>query len=145
MEIVKNKFRLNFDVDFLNGPIIKSIIIFAVPLFISNIFQQMYNMVDTMIVGYYIGDNALAAIGSTAAIHELLIGFGFGIGNGLSIVTARCYGSGDMQLLKKSVAGSMVVGGISSVAITLIGSIMLYPLMTLHMLVFQVCYTLLGK
>ena len=130
MDILKNKNRLNFDVDFLSGPIVKSIIVFAVPLFISNIFQQMYNMVDTMIVGYYLGDNALAAIGSTAAIHELLIGFGFGIGNGLAVVTARCFGSGDMQLLKKSVAGSIVVGAVSSVAITVAGSMMLHPLMT---------------
>ena len=125
MDISKNKSRSGFEVDFLNGPIIKSIIVFAIPLFISNIFQQMYNMVDTMIVGYYLGDNALAAIGSTAAIHELLIGFGFGIGNGLAVVTARCFGSGDMQQLKKSVAGSVVVGVISSIAITL--SLLLTP------------------
>ena len=89
MDISKNKSRFSFEVDFLNGPIIKSIIIFAIPLFVSNIFQNMYNMVDTMIVGYYLGDNALAAIGSTAAIHELLIGFGFGIGNGLAVVTIK--------------------------------------------------------
>lgn len=130
MDISKNKSRFSFEVDFLNGPIIKSIIIFAIPLFVSNIFQNMYNMVDTMIVGYYLGDNALAAIGSTAAIHELLIGFGFGIGNGLAVVTARCFGSGNVRLLKKSVAGSIVVGAVSSVAITVAGSMMLHPLMT---------------
>lgn len=130
MDISKNKNRFNFDVDFLSGPIVKSIIVFAVPLFISNIFQQMYNMVDTMIVGYYLGDNALAAIGSTAAIHELLIGFGFGIGNGLAIVTARWFGSGNMQQLKKSVAGSVVVGVISSIAITIIGCLALHPLLS---------------
>ena len=128
---ISKKSGLNFDVDFLNGPIVKSIIVFAIPLLISNIFQQMYNMVDTMIVGYYLGDNALAAIGSTAAINELLIGFGFGIGNGLAVVTARCFGSGDMRLLKKSVAGSVIIGGISSAVITVIGCRMLYPLMTI--------------
>ena len=130
MNISKHKSGYNFDVDFLNGPIVKSIIVFAIPLFISNIFQQMYNMVDTMIVGYYLGDNALAAIGSTAAIHELLIGFGFGIGNGLAVVTARSFGSGDMKILKKSVAGSIVVGIISSIVITIAGSLMLHPLLT---------------
>lgn len=130
MEKVKRKSLLNADVDFLNGPIIKSLIIFAIPLFISNIFQQMYNMVDTMIVGYYLGDNALAAIGSTASIHELLIGFGFGIGNGLAVVTARSFGSGDEKLLKKSVAGSIVIGTASSAIITVVGCLMLYPLMS---------------
>lgn len=130
MELTHKKSIFNANVDFLNGPIIKSLVIFAIPLFISNIFQQMYNMVDTMIVGYYLGDNALAAIGSTASIHELLIGFGFGIGNGLAVVAARSFGSKDEKLLKKSVAGSIVIGVVSSAVITVAGSLMLYPLMT---------------
>jgi len=115
--------------DLLNGPIFKSLIIFAIPLFISNVFQQLYNMADTMIVGYFLGDNALASIGATAAINELLIGFGLGIGNGLAVVTARSFGSGDEKMLKKSVAGSIVIGVISSIVITLLGSIILLPLL----------------
>ena len=55
-------------------------------------FQQLYNTVDTMIVGNVLGDTALAAIGSCGAIYELLVGFGLGIGNGLAIVAARAYG-----------------------------------------------------
>ena len=115
--------------ELLNGPIFKSLIIFAIPLFISNVFQQLYNMADTMIVGYFLGDNALASIGATAAINELLIGFGLGIGNGLAVVTARSFGSGDEKMLKKSVAGSIVIGVISSIVITLLGSIILLPLL----------------
>lgn len=129
MDKTYRKPLFNIDVDLLNGPIFKSLIIFAVPLFISNVFQQLYNMADTMIVGYYLGDAALAAIGSTAAINELLIGFGLGIGNGLAVVTARSFGSGDKQMLKKSVAGSVVIGVLSSFVITVVGSIILLPLL----------------
>jgi putative MATE family efflux protein len=122
---------LTADVDLLHGSIFQSLLIFSIPLLISNIFQQLYNTVDTMIVGHYLGDNSLAAIGSCGAIYELLVGFALGIGNGLSIVTARSFGSGDEQLLKKSVASSLIIGVISSIAITVIGSLLLYPLLRL--------------
>lgn len=129
MENVRKKSLLRADVDLLHGPIFKSLVIFAIPLLISNIFQQLYNTVDTMIVGNYLGDSSLAAIGSCASIYELLVGFALGIGNGLSIVTARSFGSGDKTLLKKSVASSLVIGIISSIVITIIGIIILYPLL----------------
>lgn len=123
----KKSFQSN--VDFLQGPIFKSLIIFAIPLFISNVFQQLYNTVDTMIVGNYLGDSSLAAIGSCNSIYDLLVGFALGIGNGLSIVTARCFGAGDREFLKKSVASSIVIGVFSSLILSVLGCIGLYPLL----------------
>ena len=66
---------LKANVDFLNGPILKGLIAFAIPVLISNLFQQLYNTVDTMIVGHYLGDSSLAAIGSCTSIYDLLVGF----------------------------------------------------------------------
>lgn len=129
MDISNKKSLFNTNVDLLNGPIFKALVIFAIPLFISSIFQQLYNTVDTMVVGNYLGDASLAAIGSTTAIFDLLVGFALGIGNGLTIVTGRSFGSKDINLLKKSVASSIVVGVIISIIITVIGSIILYPLL----------------
>ena len=129
MEQTQKKSILQVNVDLLNGPIFKSLVIFMIPLLISNIFQQLYNTVDTMIVGNYLGDVSLAAIGASTSIYELLVGFALGIGNGMAIVTARSFGSGDETLLKKSVASSLVIGIISSIVITLIGSLMLHPLL----------------
>ena len=94
MDSTKRK-SFNANVDLIHGPIFKSLIIFALPLFISNIFQQLYNTVDTMIVGNFLGDASLAAIGSCTSIYDLLVGFALGIGNGLAIVTARSFGSKD--------------------------------------------------
>ena len=96
---------LSLNVDLLKGRILRSLIIFAIPLFISSIFQQLYNTVDVMIVGNYLGDTSLAAIGASAAVYELLVGFSLGVGNGLSIVTARSFGSNNEEEVKKSVAG----------------------------------------
>ena len=125
----KNFFNQN--VDLMNGPIFKSLFIFMLPIFVSNLFQQLYNTVDTMIVGNVLGDTALAAIGSCGSIYELLVGFGIGIGNGLAIVAARSYGAQDEDLLKKTVAGSLVIGLLSSLCITLAGLVGLHPLLVL--------------
>ena len=121
----------NRNVDLMNGPIFKSLLIFMLPILVSCLFQQLYNTVDTMIVGNVLGDTALAAIGSCGSIYELLVGFGIGIGNGLAIVAARAYGAGDDDQLKQTVAGSIVIGIIASAVITLAGAAGLHPLLEL--------------
>lgn len=122
---------INLKTDLIKGNILKSLIIFSIPILISNIFQQLYNTMDTMIVGNYLGDTSLAAIGACAAIYDLLVGFALGIGNGLSIVTARSYGSNDEKLMKKSVAASIVIGVFITVLIMIISALFLYPLLEL--------------
>ena len=121
----------NRNVDLMNGPIFKSLFVFMLPILVSCLFQQLYNTVDTMIVGNVLGDTALAAIGACGAIYELLVGFGIGIGNGLAIVAARAYGAGDEDQLKQTVAGSIVIGIIASAVITLAGAAGLHPLLEL--------------
>ncbi len=127
--VIMNQKLKTQNVDMLDGPIFKSLVLFALPILGSNIFQQLYNTVDTMIVGNCLGDMSLAAIGVCTPIYDLLVGFALGIGNGLAIVTARSYGSGDMQRLKRSVAASVVIGAGTSLTLTLIGIKFLHPLL----------------
>lgn len=96
--------------DLVNGPVLSELLLFALPLFISFLFQQLYNTVDTVIVGNYLGEMSLAAIGASMAVYQLLIGFSFGFSGGFGIVVARAFGSDDEELLKKSVAGSIIIG-----------------------------------
>ncbi len=117
---------LSLKVDLVKDNILKSLILFAIPIFIANVFQQLYNMMDTMIVGNFLGDTSLAAIGASTVIYELLIGFALGVGNGLSIVVARSYGSKDEELLKRSVAGSIVIGLILTIVIMIFSQFCLY-------------------
>ena len=84
---------------------------------------------DTFIVGKFLGAHSLAAIGSVNSVFDLLNGFALGLGNGLAIVTARAFGSRDEILLKRSVAGSIVIGIISSILITLLAYLGIKPLM----------------
>ena len=127
----QKKSVFNMNVDLMHGPILKSLLLFMLPILISNLFQQLYNTVDTMIVGNVLGDTALAAIGSCGSIYELLVGFGIGIGNGLAIVAARSYGAQDEDLLKRTVVGSVVIGLIASLVITAAGFFGLHALLQL--------------
>lgn len=122
---------LNIKTDLLKGNILKSLLIFAIPLFISNLFQQLYNTADTMIVGHFLGDTSLAAIGACSAVYELLVGFALGIGNGMSMVVARSFGAGDERLLKRAVAGALVIGAVVTVIVMIISGMFLYPLLEL--------------
>ncbi len=119
----------HFQVDLLKDNILKAIILFAIPILISNIFQQFYNTMDTMIVGNVLGDTSLAAIGACGAVYELLVGFALGVGNGLSIVVARNYGAKNEKLLKKSVAGAIIIGILLTIIIMIISQLGLYPLL----------------
>lgn len=120
-----------FKTDLLHGNILKSLILFAIPIFISNLFQQLYNTVDIMVVGNYLGDESLAAIGASSVVYELIVGFALGIGIGLSIVVARNFGSNDEEALKRSVAGSLVVGVFITIGTMIIAQIFLKPLLLL--------------
>ena len=121
----------NLSIDLTKDKILKSLILFAIPIFISNIFQQLYNTADTMIIGNVLGDSSLAAIGACTAVYDLLVGFALGVGNGLSIVVARSYGSKDEVLLKRSVAVAIVIGIFLTLSIMIISQLGLYPLLQL--------------
>lgn len=132
-KLIKEKVRriLNNGIDLTKDNILKTILSFAAPIFISNIFQQFYNTMDTVIVGHYLGESSLAAIGAAGAIYELLTGFSIGVGNGLSLVTARCFGAKNKDMLKKSVAGSLVIGMAMTMVIVLLSQFGMYPLLRL--------------
>ncbi|MBR3645747.1 MAG: MATE family efflux transporter [Lachnospiraceae bacterium] len=118
-------------VDLINGPIFKSLLLFAMPFFISNMFQQFYNTADTMIVGHLLGEESLAAIGACTPIYDLLIGFALGFGNGFSIVTARFFGARNKDDFSKAVSGSLVAGLIITLITTITAQLSVYPLLKL--------------
>ncbi len=112
------------NVDFLNGPILRTVVAFSLPLLFSYLFQTLYNTVDTMIVGYALGESSLAAIGAASPIYELLIGFAVGVGSGLSLVVGRAFGRGDEEGLKKAVATASVIALFIAVIMTLIACLL---------------------
>lgn len=94
--------------DLLHGPIAKSLFLFALPILTGNLFQQFYNMVDSMIVGRFVGENALAAVGASYALTTVFISVAVGGGIGASVLTSRYLGAGDFENLRLSVHTSLV-------------------------------------
>ena len=85
--------------DLTNGSPVKLILGFALPLLLGMLFQQFYSMVDTIIVGKFLGAKALAAVGSTGSINFMIVGFCMGVCNGFAIPVAQMFGAGDRKAL----------------------------------------------
>ena len=102
------------------GNPLKIILLFSVPVLLGNLFQQFYNMVDTIIVGQYLGEEALAAVGSTGCLMFLVLGFANGIAQGFGVMISHSYGAKDYKLLKHYVALSLLLTVAISVILTTI-------------------------
>ena len=112
------------ELDMTKGSPLKLITKFIIPIIIGNIFQQLYSLVDTVIVGRYVGVKALAAVGATGTIMFLILGFLQGLTTGFTILTAQRFGAGDMEGMKKSVGNAAVLSLIVTVVMTL-GSVLI--------------------
>ncbi len=122
----------------------KMILQFTFPLFIGNVFQQLYNMADTIIVGKFVGANALAAVGSTGTIMFLIIGFLQGLTAGFTVPTAQKFGAGDLKAMRKTVGSAAILSAIVSVIMTVVSMLGMKSL--LHLLntpsdIFQNAYS----
>ena len=117
--------------DMTTGNPAKLILYFSIPLLIGNIFQQFYSMVDTIIVGRFIGVEALAAVGATGAMSFLILGFVNGLTGGFSVMVAQKFGANDEKGLRKSVATSTILCVIMTIIITIISVLTAKPLLNL--------------
>lgn len=113
--------RRSASVDLIHSSIRKNLLLFAFPLFLGQLFQQLYNMVDALVVGNYVGQDALAAVTSTGSLIFLLVGFFGGVFGGVSVVIARCYGAGDEERLRRAVGTAVAVALISGAILTAVG------------------------
>lgn len=96
-------------VDMTKGNISRLLIRFAIPMLIGNLFQQAYNLGDSMIVGHFLGADALAAVGATGSVTFLFFSICNGISSGCGVVTAQSYGSGDTAQTKHSIANAAYI------------------------------------
>ena len=122
---IKSVKRLSFgrrkDVDMTEGNITRHIISFALPLLIGNVFQQLYNTVDTWVVGNYVSNEAFSAVGTVGPIINMLIGFFMGLSSGAGVVISQYYGAKRNQEVHDTVHTAMVMTLVMGVAFTAIG------------------------
>ena len=132
------------EIDMTKGRPLPLILKFVIPLVIGNIFQQLYNMADTIIVGRFVGDKALAAVGSTGTVMFLVTGFAQGMTAGFSVLTAQRYGAGDSEGVKRSVGNGAILALMVTIILTFISVVMMDPLLRLMNTpedIFQDAYT----
>lgn len=103
------------------GSIWKKILFFSIPLILGNLFQQLYNTVDSIIVGNYIGSEALAAVGSSGSLINLLIGFCIGASAGAGVVIAQFYGAQDREGVRKAVHTTIAIAIAAGAVLTVVG------------------------
>lgn len=121
MNTLKMKFEKISKIDMSQGQPLKLITLFAIPLMIGNLFQMFYNMVDTMVVGKCISTTALAAVGATTPVVDLLLGLVIGLSNGLSIVIAQKIGAHDHSSTKKAITNGFYLIILLSLLIMILG------------------------
>lgn len=93
--------KKNTQINLIEGSIAKNIVRFAVPMFLGNLFQQLYNMADSLVVGNFLGSRSLAAVTSTGSLIFLLVGFFSGTAMGAGVVISRFFGAKDYNNIKK--------------------------------------------
>lgn len=104
---------------------------FMFPIFLGFVFQQLYNMVDTVIVGRFVSPEALAAVGSTGTINFLIIGIASGLTTGYTVLISQKYGAGDLVGTRRSFVNAIILGVISTAIITVIAVAIMNPLLHL--------------
>ena len=117
--------------DMTVGNPMKIIFGFTLPIFIGNVFQQFYNMADAVIVGKFVGNKALAAVGSTGTIMFLIYGFVVGMTAGFTVLTAQKFGAGDMKGMRKTVAGAGILSFVVGALLTILFMAFMKPLLIL--------------
>ena len=121
----------HYEMDMCSGSLLPKILRFTFPLVLTGVLQLLYNAADVVVVGQFVGPQALAAVGSTGALINLIINVFMGLGVGASVVIARAYGAGDAKAVHQGVHTAMVVAGIGGVIMAVLGYVLARPLLLL--------------
>ena len=116
--------------DFLTGNPGRVVLVFAIPMLIGNIFQQLYSTVDTIVVGNFVGKNAVAAVGGTFSIQFLVLSLAIGFTTGMSVVISQLYGARDYERLKRAFSTSAIFSLGLSFVLGVLGILIINPLLT---------------
>ena len=117
--------------DMTKGSELSLLIKFSLPMLFGNIFQQLYNLVDSIIVGRFVGSNALGAVGATGSITYLFFSLCLGLSVGIGILIAQYFGANNTEGVKKSIANSIYIIAVSGIAMSVLGVIFTRPILEL--------------
>ncbi len=115
--------------DLTNGNVLAKLLGFFFPMLLTNLFQQIYSVVDTAIIGKGLSDNAVGAVGNLSSLSLLIIGFSMGMTGGFAVIIAQNYGAGDMKAVRKSITLSVKLSIVMTVILTIAGCTLLKPIL----------------
>ena len=115
----------------VNGPLLGKIVRFAIPLAISGILQLLFNAADIIVVGQFVGSQALAAVGSTSALINLIVNLFIGLSVGTNVLVAQYYGASDTKALRETVHTSVLASLIFGAIVMVIGMVLAAPMLEL--------------
>ena len=118
---MQKKLKKDYTIDMCNGPILKKMLVFSIPLMCSSVLQLIFNAADIVVVGNFAGDNSLAAVGSNTALIGLLTNLFVGLSIGANVLAAKYYGAKDEKNLAEAVNTSILLSIISGIILTIIG------------------------
>ena len=118
-----------YEMDMTTGPLLPKVLAFSGPLILTGILQLLYNAADIVVVGRFAGPQALAAVGSTGALINLLVNVFMGLSVGASVVVARAYGAGDNRSVSTGVHTAITVAGVAGVLVGVLGFVASHPLL----------------
>ncbi len=115
--------------DLIEGPIFQALLVFAIPLLIGNLFQQLYNTADSYVVGNFVDTNALAAVGASGSVIQMLVGFFMGLSVGAGVVIAQYFGAGRKEEMSQAIHSALALTVLLSVLFTVVGIAVTRPLL----------------
>lgn len=113
------------------GSPVKLILMFTLPMLVGNLFQQLYNMVDSIVVGRFVGANALAAVGATGSLNFLFFSLCFGVSAGVGVVVSQFFGADRPEMVEKAIANGLYILGISAIIMSILGVALARPILSL--------------
>ena len=123
--------KKSYEMDMCHGPLVKKLLIFTIPVMISGVLQLLFNAADIVVVGQFVGSQALAAVGSNSSLINLIVNVFIGISIGSNVLVARHYGAGEHEEVHKTVHTSILTGAVFGVLLIFIGQIVARPLLEL--------------
>ena len=123
--------KRTYEMDMCSGPILSKILAFALPLMLSGILQLLFNAADIVVVGRFAGSEALAAVGSTSSLINLIINMFIGLSIGANVVAARSYGARDAEAVSETVHTAVFSALVGGVILIFAGILLARPMLTL--------------
>ena len=123
--------KRTYEMDMCNGPLLGKILMFAFPLMLSGILQLLFNAADIIVVGQFTGNTAMAAVGSTSSLINLIVNLFVGLSIGTNVLVARYYGAGDRRNTSEAVHTSILIAAIGGVVMIFLGILLAEPLLIL--------------